>query len=54
MQYYASGLSNTEHTLTLTNVDTSGNWLDLDKVVLTTWLDSQASASGAAPDSTES
>lgn len=34
--YYAGGLTSAEHILTLTNVDTSGSWLDLDKVVLTT------------------
>ncbi|KAI0684588.1 hypothetical protein BC835DRAFT_616767 [Cytidiella melzeri] len=37
MLFYAGGLSNGSHTLTLTNVDTSGMLLDLDKVVVSKW-----------------
>ncbi|KAI0342657.1 hypothetical protein BDW22DRAFT_1428833 [Trametopsis cervina] len=37
MLYYAGGLANTSHVLDVANVDTTGMWLDLDKVVVSKW-----------------
>ncbi|KAI0091119.1 hypothetical protein BDY19DRAFT_933898 [Irpex rosettiformis] len=37
MLYFAGDLSNSSHTLTIANMDTSGMWLDLDKVVISKW-----------------
>ncbi len=37
-QYYAGGLSNDSHTLTITNIDTTGKFFDLDKVVVSNWI----------------
>ncbi|PSR81560.1 hypothetical protein PHLCEN_2v6326 [Hermanssonia centrifuga] len=35
--YYAGGLSNDSHNLTLMNADPSEAWFDLDKFVVSTW-----------------
>ncbi|KAI0684583.1 hypothetical protein BC835DRAFT_1310487 [Cytidiella melzeri] len=37
MLYYAGGLSNGSHTLTVSNADNSGLFFDLDKVVVSEW-----------------
>lgn len=49
LQYYASSLNSDIHNLTITNVDTTGGYLDLDKVVVSDW-----SATGGAPTSVSS
>lgn len=39
-QYYSGGLSTALHNMTIANVDpTAGMFLDLDKVVVSTWPD---------------
>ncbi|KAF7794895.1 hypothetical protein EIP86_006038 [Pleurotus ostreatoroseus] len=48
MQYYSGGLSTTLHTLTITNVDPTGLYLDLDKVVVSTWPVADSSATNGS------
>ncbi|KAI0783850.1 hypothetical protein BC629DRAFT_529107 [Irpex lacteus] len=46
MLYWTDGLPTGPHTLTLWNLDSSGKYFDLDKVVVTQWIDSGSSGSG--------
>lgn len=49
-QYYSGGLSTGMHNMTVTNVDPTGLFLDLDKIVVSTWpaADSVSSISSSA------
>ncbi|KAI0091113.1 hypothetical protein BDY19DRAFT_683926 [Irpex rosettiformis] len=44
MLYYAGGLSNDSHTLTIVNIDSSSKYFDLDKVMVSKWVNNNISA----------
>ncbi|GJE94535.1 hypothetical protein PsYK624_107050 [Phanerochaete sordida] len=54
--YWAGGLSSGQHTVTITNIDSNGLWLDLDKFVISRWPQTTigGSSSGSAPSPTKS
>ncbi|GJE94533.1 hypothetical protein PsYK624_107030 [Phanerochaete sordida] len=46
--YWAGGLSYGQHSVIITNVDTNGNWLDLDKFTISHWPQTSTGSSAAA------
>ncbi|GJE94534.1 hypothetical protein PsYK624_107040 [Phanerochaete sordida] len=46
--YWAGGLSSGQHTVTVTNIDSRGLWLDLDMFVVSHWSQPSTQSSGSA------